>query len=64
MASANWYKVGRVALGMLSSPAVFDSVFRELIADGMLVEVTQDGEPLARLLITEKGHAALRASSR
>lgn len=56
---ANWYKVGRLALGLISSPARFTEDLRWLIEHGFLVEQVGEGDQLPQLSVTAAGHAAL-----
>ncbi len=44
----NWYKIGRIYINKFNTPAELSESFKFL-----------EGEPLARLFITEKGRSAL-----
>lgn len=59
---ANWYRVGRTALGRLSTPASFTAGLTSLLRAGLLEEeVSGDGTP-ARIWLTPNGMTALGAS--
>lgn len=58
---ANWHKVGRLVLGKLSSPGVFESVFSELLDWGLIVELKHPGETLHRLSLTDAGRTVVDA---
>jgi hypothetical protein len=62
----SWYKLGRVALGHLSSPSVFNDALRSLIEEGLLYEVLVPGAPegVPALVLSLRGRAALRVLAR
>jgi hypothetical protein len=53
-----WYKLGRVCLSKLESPA--DFTLSPLVNAGYVDDRPFQGEPLLRLHLTEHGKAALR----
>ena len=57
--AANWYKVGRIALGRINTPATFTEELRWLVNTGLLVEEAIEGEELPRSSITRRGREAL-----
>jgi hypothetical protein len=56
---ANWYKLGRITLGAISSPGHFTEALRALIVDGYVAETRVEGEELPELTLTEKGRMAI-----
>lgn len=56
----NWYKVGRLCLAKLDSPA--DFTLRPLLDAGLIEERSVEDEPLPRLFMTDAGKHALEAS--
>jgi hypothetical protein len=56
----NWYKLGRLCLSKLDSPA--DFTLKPLLEAGYVEEKPYEGEPLGRLHITEAGKDAIRLS--
>jgi hypothetical protein len=56
----NWYKLGRLCLPRLDSPA--DLTLRPFLDAGYVEERAHEGEPLPRLYITEAGREAIRLS--
>lgn len=55
----NWYKVGRVCIGLLDSPA--DLVLKPLLDAGYVEERAVEDEPLPRLHLTETGKQFLQS---
>jgi hypothetical protein len=56
----NWYKLGRLCLSKLDSPA--DLTLKPLLDAGYVEEKPYEGEPLPRLYITQAGKEAIRLS--
>jgi hypothetical protein len=56
----NWYKLGRLCLSKLDSPA--DFTLKPFLEAGYVEEKPVEGDPLPRLHITQAGRAALRLS--
>lgn len=52
---ANWYKVGRIALGELENPGRFTELMRALIEGGLVHEGEGVGDGLRPLKITARG---------
>ena len=56
----NWYKLGRLCLSKLDSPADFD--LKPFLDADYVEEKPYEGEPLPRLHITQAGKEAIRLS--
>ena len=52
---SNWYKLGRVAIGRLSSPAVFTDVLKSLVANGWVEELEGEVPAMPNLVLTVAG---------
>ena len=57
----NWYKLGRVCLSQLDSPA--DFTLKPFLDAGYVEERRCEGEPLPRLHLTRAGKESLLAST-
>ena len=56
----NWYKLGRLCLSKLDSPA--DFTLKPFLDAGYVEEKPCEGEPLPRLHITQAGRESIRTS--
>ena len=57
--TANWYQVGRAALGKLSNPGRFSEALRWLLDNGYLSEHEQPEQTLPSLHLTAVGRQVL-----
>jgi hypothetical protein len=57
----NWYKLGRVVVGQLENPGLWNEDLRVLMDRGLVVELAGSPESPPPLELTEQGHILVQS---